>query len=94
MPDYKAAATDEVTDREKRLQAALAAVQAELQSTQGAEVALQHFEVVQEMVSRRAHSPFSRCATPPTALKTFASVPVRIAISFIFEASQTSKWMS
>ncbi|KAL7064831.1 hypothetical protein AAHC03_05036 [Spirometra sp. Aus1] len=57
----RVAATEEMADREQRLQSALAAVRAELKNcgAKAAENALEHFSVVEAMMARRSRSPLS-----------------------------------
>ncbi|VDL89006.1 unnamed protein product [Schistocephalus solidus] len=61
----RVAAAEEMTDREQRLQAALAAVRCELKNcgAKAAENALEHFSVVEAMMARRSRSPLSRLFT-------------------------------
>nr|VZI00854.1 unnamed protein product [Spirometra erinaceieuropaei] len=58
---FTVAATEEMADREQRLQSALAAVRAELKNcgAKAAENALEHFSVVEAMMARRSRSPLS-----------------------------------
>ncbi|VDN08713.1 unnamed protein product [Dibothriocephalus latus] len=81
----RVAAAEELTDREQRLQNALSAVRVELKNcgAKAAENALEHFSVVETMMSRRSRSPlsglFNKDGTSPLPLPVLRSPVAHVA---------------
>ncbi|CDS38108.1 centrosomal protein 1 [Echinococcus multilocularis] len=71
------AASEEVSDRERRLQEALFAIKTELAASSptagGIDAALRHFDAIESLVRRNLHSPLNGFSA--THLKSFSSVP-------------------
>ncbi|KAM3186703.1 hypothetical protein ACTXT7_003781 [Hymenolepis weldensis] len=71
------AASEEVSDRERKLQEALFAIKTELASSNpsanGINAALRHFNAIESLVRQNIHSPLNGIGS--TSLKSFSSVP-------------------
>ncbi|VDM16714.1 unnamed protein product [Hydatigera taeniaeformis] len=74
---FQIAASEEVSDRERRLQEALFAIKTELAASSptasGIDAALRHFDAIESLVRRNLNSPLNGFST--THLKSFSSVP-------------------